>query len=162
MSDTQSTDVAGEATNPANRFALTVGWFMQHCGTLELLVNGAIRAFGTDKILSSAASKAPLKRRIEILGERLHMRSDLASGAIDALCDDLNVTRQRRNDVAHNPVARSEPDMSAEAYVLVVQYERDGTVKTKELTRETIARFQSESKKLLVRFGELVPEARST
>ena len=162
MNGIRYTDPAAKEPDTANRFPLTVGMFMHYCGTLELLVNNAIKAFATDEVLSSAAIKAPLRRKIEILKELLHKRSDLASEDVDALCDELHVTREHRNDVAHNPIVTSKPDEWDDAVVLCVQYKPDGTVKTKKLTRKTIAGFVNQSKDLMLRFIQLVPEATQT
>ncbi len=162
MTCAQGTDLAAEVTDGANRFALGVGMFVAHCGALEQLVNLAIRAFGQDEVLSSATSRVSLFKRIEILRELLRQRSDLALDDINALCEDLHVTRKRRNDVAHNPVATREPNEWDDAAVLVLRHKPDGTIVTEELTRETITGFVNESQNLMLRFTRLVPEATRT
>jgi len=146
-------------SNATDHFPLAIGKFIHHCGGLELFVNNAIRSFGEDDVLSAAAIKAPLYRRIHTLRNLLHERSDLASEDVVALCDDLEATRKNRNDVVHNPIMTQEVGGWDDAVILCVRYKPDGTIITEELARDDVVRFVNQTSELLQRFAELVPEA---
>jgi len=147
--------------NPADKFPLTVGMFIHHCGALELLVNNSINFFAEDDVLSASVLGTSLFRRIQILKQLLHERSNLTPDDIDTLYKDLEMTRLRRNDVAHNAIFTKAPDDWAESVIIVQKHKPDGTIVTRELPREEVRDYVNQSKELMIRFVELVPEATS-
>jgi hypothetical protein len=74
-------------------FTKLTGIFIHHCGALEFLVNNSIKAFATDTILSSELISSPFYKRIKLLRIILKERTDIDSGVINSLCNELDEIR---------------------------------------------------------------------
>ncbi len=140
-------------------FPKLVGAFIHHCGALEFLTNSAIRAFASDDVLSANVVKAPLARRIDVLRALLAQRSALGPAEVASLCDDLNRVRTRRNLVAHNPIVRTDADNEGTESILIVRHKPEGSPDSEELSVHDLRTLVNESRELMERFAELVPEA---
>lgn len=141
-------------------FPTLIGRFIHQCGALELLINNSIRAYATDSLLSTNAIKSPLYKRIVLLRQLLHERSDIKEDDIDSLCDELDEMRKNRNIVAHNPIVSTTRDGSGTEDILVLRYKPAG-VTTDTISMENIAKLVEQSGQLMVRFSKLIPDATS-
>ncbi len=143
-------------------FPTLIGRFIHHCGALEFFINNSIRAYATDSLLSTDAIKSSLYKRIVLLRQLLHERSDINKDDIDFLCDELDEIRKQRNIVAHNPIVSTEPNGPGTEAILVVRHKPAGVTIPEEITREDVARLVEQTRKLMIRFAELVPAATKT
>ena len=143
-------------------FRTLVGTLIHHCGTLEFLTNNAIKALGTDAVLSASAIKSPWFNRIILLRCLLHERSDLSGVDIDSLCDELDEARKCRNVVAHNPIVSKGPNETGSESILVVRHKADGIPISEKMTRKEVASLANRTGTLAGRFAELVPNATKT
>ncbi len=143
-------------------FPTLIGFFIHHCGALELLTNNAIRALATDKLLSANVLKSPLARRIDVLRALLSERSRLSPAEVKSLCDDLHRIGNRRNLVAHNPIVCDDPNDRGTESVLIVRHKPKGPAASEELSKKELREFVKESAELMARFAKLVPEATQT
>lgn len=143
-------------------FPTLVGRFIHHCGALEFFTNNAIKAFATDPLLSNDAIESTWYKRIGLLRRLLDERSDVEKYGIKSLCDELDEVRKQRNIVAHNPIVSTEPNGSGTEAILVVRHKPAGVAIPEEITREDVARLVEQSRKLMIKFAELVPAATKT
>jgi hypothetical protein len=86
-------------------FAQLIGAIIHNCGILELLTNDQFHALGRDETLSKEVVTLNLDRRIKLLRQLLHERSNLPTERVDSLCDQLSRIAAERNMIAHNPIA---------------------------------------------------------
>ena len=110
--------------------------------------------------MSTNAIKSPLYKRIVLLRQLLHERSDIKEDDIDSLCDELDEMRKNRNIVAHNPIVSTTRDGSGTEDILVLRYKPAG-VTTDTISMENIAKLVEQSGQLMVRFSKLIPDATS-
>jgi hypothetical protein len=143
-------------------FSKLIGRFIHHCGVLEFLTNNSIIALATDRVLSTAAIKSPLNKRVVLLRQLLRDRSDINTDDIDSLCDELDEIRKQRNIVAHNPIMSTKPNGSGREELLVLRYKPEGVTIPDKVTKEDVAKLVRQTKQLILRFTELIPEATET
>ena len=143
-------------------FPTLIGRFIHHCGALEFFTNNSIRAFATDPLLSVDAIKSPLNKRIVLLRQLLHDRSDINRDDIDSLCDELDEMRKQRNIVAHNPIVSTTPDESGMEEILVLRYKPAGVASPDKITKEDVAKLVEQTNQLVKRFAQLIPAATKT
>lgn len=143
-------------------FPTLIGRFIHHCGALEFFTNNSIRAFSTDPLLSVDAIKSPLYKRIVLLRQLLHDRSDINKDDIDSLCDELDEIRKQRNIVAHNPIVSTKPNESGTEEILVLRYKPAGVTSPDKITEEDVAKLVEQTNQLMIRFAQLIPAATKT
>jgi len=143
-------------------FSTLIGRFIHHCGALEFLTNNSIKAFATDQVLSAAAIKSPLYKRVVLLRQLLHDRSDINTDDIDSLCDELDEIRKKRNIVAHNPIVSTKPNESGTEEILVLRYKPAGVTIPDKVTKEDVAKLVKQTNQLILRFTKLIPGATKT
>jgi len=107
----------------ADSFPMLIGKVIHHCGALELLTNGAIKALSTDALLSDEISKLRFTSRIDVLRMLLKVRSELPSADRERLCNLLAEIARRRNEVAHNPIVTDSAGDPATERILVVRHQ---------------------------------------
>ena len=143
-------------------FSTLIGRFIHYCGALEFFTNNSIRAFSMDPLLSTNAIKSPLYKRIVLLRQLLHDRSDINKDDIDSLCDELDEIRKQRNIVAHNPFVSTKPNGTGTEEILVLRYKPAGVDSPDKLTKKDVAKLVEQTKQLMIRFAELIPRAAKT
>ena len=143
----------------SKEFSTLIGRFIHHCGALEFLTNNSISAFATDPLLATDAIKSPLYKRIDLLRQLLHDRSDINEDDIDSLCDELDEMRKQRNIVAHNPIMSTKPNDPDTEEILVFRFKPVGIISSDKVTKEDVTKLVEQTRKLLIRFVELIPES---
>lgn len=143
-------------------FSTLIGRFIHHCGTLEFFTNNSIRAFATDPLLSTDAIKSSLYKRIVLLRQLLHDRSDINKDDIDSLCNELDEIRKQRNIIAHNPIVSTKPNESGTEEIHIHRYKPAGVSIPSKLTKEDIAKLVEQTNQLIHRFAKLIPESTKT
>ena len=143
----------------ADDFPALVGKIIHHCGALEFLTNNAITALSQDRLLSSEVVKSPFSRRIDILRSLLRTRTDLPPADIKSLCDELREIAERRNEVAHSPIASTDPGNPDVDRIMVVRYTPEKAEIRVELTRADLKTLVTRSCAALQKFAELIPHS---
>jgi len=143
-------------------FPALVGTIIHHCGALEFLTNNAIRALGTDDILSTKLINSPFSKRIDVLRHLLKARTKLQPSEIDNLCKDLQEIAEERNVIAHNPIVHGDPQLKGTPRILVVRHTPESAHIKKEITREDLVSLANRTKTLLETFVRLIPSSTQT
>ncbi len=143
-------------------FQTLIGRFIHNCGALEFLINNSIRAYATDSLLSIDAIKSPLYKRIVLLRQLLHKRSDINKEYIDSICDKLDKMRIKRNILSHNPIMSTKPDKSGTEEILVIRYKPAGVTIPDRIRKDDVAKLVKQTTQLIKRFVELIPAATET
>lgn len=140
-------------------FPKLIGLFIHHCGALELLTNNSIKAFAKDPLLFSEVIKASWSKRITLLRKLLQSRSNLNKDDVGTLCDELDEIREKRNLVAHNPILSTKPNGSGTEEILIVRHKIDKADDIKKITKEDVAELVKQTKNIIMKFVELVPNS---
>jgi len=146
----------------ADTFPELIGKVIHHCGALELLTNNAIRALGTDSLLSSEVAKSPFRKRIEILRRLLKDRTQLPPSEIKSLCDALCEIAVRRNAIAHNPIVSDDPQKPGTEHVMVVRYEAERAEIKDEIDSSELVSLVKRTNTTMQRFVRLIPSSTRT
>jgi len=142
--------------NMIESFHGLVGGIIQNCGAIECIVNELIKTLSTDSILAEAAVKQPLRRRTDLLRDLLIARhAGIDRPEVTKLIRDLGNLAQKRNDIAHNPIARQ--DGCGEFHVMCIKVRKQETqvVKYYAADLQEVARSSLD---ILKRLGLLVPQ----
>jgi hypothetical protein len=142
----------------ADRFVVAVGKFIHHCGALELVVNNIIKSLAEDSLLIPFVLKSPFNRRISLLRDLLSERSSIDEEFVDSLCKELKEISQKRNIVAHNPIAHSEANKDSEASISVQRYNPGRVEIPKRLVLEDVESLVNRSGELIKRLAKLFRE----
>jgi hypothetical protein len=140
-----------------DELTLLIGQAIHNCGVLEFFVNNSIRSLAKDRLLVSEVLTCPFRRRIELLGKLLKDRSDLKSEDISSLCNNLNKIREKRNLIAHNPIASDSRDLK-DPYILLV---RNAPHSINRMYAADVKAFVTHTSSMMQRLRELIPESTS-
>lgn len=143
-------------------FPTLIGKFIHHCGALEFFINNSIRSYATDLLLSNDAIKSSLYKRIVLLRQLLHERSEIKKNDVDSLCNELDEIRKQRNIIAHNPIVSTKPNGSGTEEILVFRYKTVGVTSPDRITMKDVAKLVDQTNQLMNRFIELIPAATGT
>ena len=146
----------------ADTFPELIGKIIHHCGALELLTNNAIRALGTDSLLSSEVAKSPFRRRIDVLRRLLEDRTQLPSSEIKLLCDDLCEIAVSRNTIAHNPIVSDDPQKPGTERVMVVRHAAESVEIKDEIDSSELISLVERTRTTMQRFVKLIPSSTRT
>jgi len=103
----------------AGRFQELVGQIIHACGLLEWATDLSIKQLGKDPLLVREIVQLTFTRRIKILRELLHERTELSDEDVNSLCAELEEIDNLRNKVAHNPIASvNRPPKDVESFIL--------------------------------------------
>lgn len=143
-------------------FPTLTGKFIHHCGALEFFINNSIRTYATDLLLSTVVIKSSLYKRIVLLRQLLHERSDINKDDIDSLRDELDEIRKQRNIIAHNPIVSTKPNGSGTEEILVFRYKTAGVTSPDRIIMKDVAKLVEQTKLLMIRFTKLIPASTET
>lgn len=156
---TQQSHVSSDETQA---FSLSVGKAIQHCGTIELLLNQLIESLVADSLLTASLIRSNIPTRLQLLASLIERhkeplaRQGWETGELFKIAKDAFVMR---NKIAHNPFAFNEQSDGEQVQIttgiLVVRYRKAGS--TEEWVDEMkLKDFIVTSRDLLLRFKELL------
>ena len=145
----------------ADDFPTLIGKVMHHCGALEFLANGAIKALSTDELLFDEIVKASFGKRIEVLLSLLRGRANLPERSGEDLCDRLSKIAQFRNQIAHNPVMSDKPSGTVVEKIIVVRHKAGRSTVKREIQRDDLRAMVTFTRETLEMFVKLLPASTS-